>query len=318
MGGWIRGASRCVEPGMTIDTQRIELRRLIRRQHGVLSLEQALAAGYTRQGVARKVAEKAWFPEGPRTYLVAEHPRTPRSRAVAALLSLGPDATLVGDSAAWWWGLLDTPPTRTRAAVPPERRPRPRKDVDVVRRTIAPVDRVRLSGLAVTARALTVLDAAALLGLGAGAQVADRALQTEMVTVEKLRETHARTAGRHGTTVGVQLIALAAGGARSWAERTLHTAMRAAGVVGWCANARIVLPGYGRAVGDVVFEEQKVVVEVDGWAYHRDLRAFLRDGPRQSALAAAGWVVLRTHWYELRADAAAFLARLRQTLWARS
>ena len=38
----------------------------------------------------------------------------------------------------------------------------------------------------------------------------------------------------------------------------------------------------------------------------------------ETALAAAGWVVLRTHWYELRADAAAFLARLRQTLWARS
>jgi len=61
-----------------------------------------------------------------------------------------------------------------------------------------------------------------------------------------------------------------------------------------------------------------VIVEVDGWPYHRDLRAFLVDGPRQSALVAAGWVVLRTHWYELREDRAAFLARLRATLRARS
>ncbi|MFC5140226.1 DUF559 domain-containing protein [Actinomycetospora rhizophila] len=303
---------------MTTETQRTEFRRLIRRQHGVLSLEQAKAAGYTRQAVARKVAQKAWFPAGPRTYQIAEHARTPRSCAVATLLSLGPDATLVGDSAAWWWGLLDTAPTRTRAAVPPDRRPRPRDDVDVVRRAIAPADRVRVSGIAVTARALTVLDAAAVLGLDAGAEVADRALQKEMVTVEKLRETHTRTAGRRGTTIGGEIIALAAGGAASWAERTLHTEMRAAGVVGWSANTEIVLPGYGRALGDVVFEEEKVIVEVDGWAYHRDLRAFLRDGPRQSALAAAGWVVLRTHWYELRGQPAVFLARLVETLRSRS
>ena len=68
----------------------------------------------------------------------------------------------------------------------------------------------------------------------------------------------------------------------------------------------------------MVFEEEKVIVEVDGWAYHRDLRAFLVDGPRQSALVAVGWVVLRTHWYELREDRAAFLARPRTTLRARS
>ena len=52
----------------------------------------------------------------------------------------------------------------------------------------------------------------------------------------------------------------------------------------------------------MVFEAERVVVEIDGWAYHRDLRAFLVDGPRQSALVAAGWVVLRTHWYELREE----------------
>jgi len=68
----------------------------------------------------------------------------------------------------------------------------------------------------------------------------------------------------------------------------------------------------------VVFEEEKVIVEVDGWAYHRDLRAFLVDGPRQSALAAEGWVVLRTHWHELTGDPDAFLERLRRTLISRS
>ncbi|MEJ2885618.1 type IV toxin-antitoxin system AbiEi family antitoxin domain-containing protein [Actinomycetospora aeridis] len=298
--------------------QHIELRKLIRRQHGVVSLEQAVKAGYSRQAVARKVATKAWFPAGPRVYQVGEHNKTARSRTVTALLSLGPDATLVGTSAAWWWGFCDTPPPRTQVAVPPGRRPRPRDDVDIVRRAIASVDRTKLSGVAVTSRALTVLDAAAELGLDDGATVADTALQKGSVTVESLREAHTRTAGRRGATIGAQIVALAAGGARSWAERALHREMRAVGITGWSANTGIDLPGYGRALGDVVFDEEKVIVEVDGWAYHRDLRAFLVDGPRQSALAAAGWVVLRTHWYELRQAPDVFVARLRATLRARS
>jgi very-short-patch-repair endonuclease len=45
-----------------------------------------------------------------------------------------------------------------------------------------------------------------------------------------------------------------------------------------------------------------VLVEIDGWAYHRDLRAFVRDTARQNALVLAGWVVIRTTWYELTED----------------
>jgi very-short-patch-repair endonuclease len=307
-----------VEAGVSTDAQRIRLRQQIRRQHGVVSLEQARAAGYTRRAVARKIATKAWFPAGPRVYLVGEHHETPRSRSVAAVISLGPDATLDGVSAAWWWGLHDTSPARPQVAVPPARRPRPRDAVDVTRRVIAPEDRARVGGIAVTTRTLTVLDAAARLGLEDGARVADRALQTGAASIAGLREVHTRTAGRRGAPIGAELIALADGGARSWAERALHAGFRRAGIAGWTANTEIVLRGFGRAVGDVVFEEAKVIVEVDGWAYHRDLRAFLRDGPRQSALAAAGWVVLRTHWYELREDPGAFLRRVRATVRARS
>ncbi|MEJ2861333.1 type IV toxin-antitoxin system AbiEi family antitoxin domain-containing protein [Actinomycetospora flava] len=303
---------------MSTKQQQIEFRRLVRRQSGVVSLDQAAAAGVSRQSVARKVAEKAWFPVGPRVYQVGEHEETPRSRIVGALLSLGPDATLVGPSAAWWWGLRDDPPARPTVAVPPERRPRPRDDVDVLRRRIADAERTRVSGIAVTTRALTVLDAAAALGLDEGARVADRALQRGAVTVDSLRAAHRRTSGRRGAPVGAELIALADDGARSWAERELHRRMVAGGLTGWRANTGIALPGFGRAVADVAFEEQKVIVEVDGWAFHRDLRAFLRDGPRQSALAAAGWVVLRTHWYELRGAPEAFLDRLRRTLRTRS
>jgi very-short-patch-repair endonuclease len=182
---------------------------------------------------------------------------------------------------------------------------------------VAPADRTSLNGLRVTTRAVTVLDAAVALGLEDGSRLVDRALLRSRVDLAALRAAHERRPGRHGAVRAQRLLALADGGARSEAERRTHRLLRGAGITGWGANAEIVLPGFGPVLGDLVFAAEKVVVEIDGWAYHRDLRAFLRDGPRQSALAAAGWVVLRTHWYELHEDPDAFLGALRRTLAAR-
>jgi very-short-patch-repair endonuclease len=303
---------------MSTVAQLSTLRRLARAQHGVLSLEQARAAGLSDDTIRRRVASKAWRPAGVRVFQVAEHDETPASRTVAAMLSIGDAAVLVGRSAAWWWDLHDRPPAWVEVAVGREHQVRPRDGVDVTRRDVDPADRARHRRLATTTRACSVLDAAVRLGLNDGAQLMDRALVRRRVRLDDLHAAHHRAIGRHGAPLAGRLLVLAAGGARSQAERQAHRLMRGAGIRGWTADTEIVLPGYGRAVGDVVFEEEKVIVEIDGWAYHRDLPAFLIDGPRQSALAAVGWVVLRTHWHELVGDPDAFLAALRRTLATRS
>ena len=292
--------------------------RTLRRQSGVIHRDQVLAAGLSEDAIDRALAERAWHRVGPQVYQSADHDETPRSRHHAAVLSAGDGAVLVGRSAAWWWRLAPTAPATVELAVAPPRRPRSRPGVAVARRRIDPADRTVVAGLLVTKRAPTVLDAAVGLGLEDGARLMDHSLLTGAVGLDRLREVHTRTAGRPGTVIGRELLALAAGGARSEAERVAHRELRAGGVTGWAANVEIALPGFGVAVGDLVFAAEKVVVEVDGWAFHRDLRAFLRDGPRQSALAAAGWTVLRTHWFELRESPAAFVGRVRTTLTRRS
>ncbi|TDQ58644.1 very-short-patch-repair endonuclease [Actinomycetospora succinea] len=292
------------------------IRRLVRAQHGVVSLEQARTAGLSDETVRRRVGTRAWLPAGPRVFLVAEHEETPASRTVAAMLSVGEGAVLVGLSAAWWWDLYERPPALIDIAV--GRQVRPRDGVRLRRRDIPPADRTRCRRLAVTCRPATVLDAGVALGLQGGARLMDNALLRRRVTLPALREAHHRGLGRQGATLAGKLLVLAGDGARSEAERRAHRLMRRAGIGGWSANTEIVLPGFGRALGDVVFAEEKVVLEIDGWAYHRGLRAFLLDGPRQSALAAAGWVVVRTHWHELTGDPDTFLATLRRTLAARS
>jgi very-short-patch-repair endonuclease len=183
---------------------------------------------------------------------------------------------------------------------------------------VAKAERTVRYGLRVTTPVPTVLDAAASLGVDRGARVVDRALQRRVVTLEALRRAQVRRSGRRGAPVTARLLALAAGGAVSEAERLAHSQMRTGGIGGWLANVPMDVPGFGRAVVDVAFPEQKVILEIDGWAFHRDLRAFLVDGPRQAALTADGWVVVRTHWYELTETPEVFLATLRRVLASRS
>lgn len=290
------------------------LRATLRRQDGVISLRQARELGMSTRSVRRRLATRAWVPAGPAVFRATDHEVTPRSTIRAAMLSLGDHATLVGVSAAWWWHLHDTAPAPVQVAVDPRCRPRPRAGVDVRRVPVAAIDRTVSRCVALTKPTPTVLEAATRLGPVAGARLMDNALLKNTVHLDGLRQVHERTAGRAGTLAARRLLALAAGGARSEAERVAHRELRRGGIVGWTANHEIDLPGYGRAVGDVVFEAEKVVLEIDGWTYHREQRAFLRDGPRQSALAAAGWVVLRTHWFELTEQPEQLLRALRATL----
>lgn len=294
----------------------LRLRLLISRQDGVISLDQALEIGLSREAVRRRVAAKKWFPMGHRVYQDAAHQPTPRSELRAAMLSLGGGAVLVGEGAAWWWGLLEDRPRTFEIAVERQQRPRPR--TTLVRRSVRPADRTVLRGIRLTTPAPTVLDAAVGLGLVGGAALFDTALQRRKVSLDDLRRARIRRSGRPGAPLLDRLMTLAEGGAVSEAERLAHTELHGAGIAGWVANRPITVAGFGRAVADIAFDEQRVIVEVDGWAYHRGRRAFLLDGPRQTALAAAGWVVVRTHWHELTTSPEVFVANLRRVLAGRT
>jgi very-short-patch-repair endonuclease len=64
----------------------------------------------------------------------------------------------------------------------------------------------------------------------------------------------------------------------------------------------------------------KLIVEIDGFAYHGDRDAFERDRQRLNILTAAGWTVLRFTWRQIHDDPAAVVAQIKQTrrlLWTR-
>lgn len=278
--------------GMHID-------EILRDQDGVVGRKQAIEAGMTGAGIAWRLSTGTWIRVAPEVFRSAAHPETDRSRLRTHALWLGDDATLIGVGAAWWLRMVDDPPACFRFAVPAVRRVRSRGEARVLRRDLAEDERMTVGGVPVTTRAVTVLDAVAELGVTAGADLMDRVLLRGRVSQEALLDAYRAGMGRRGWSTAARLLALAAGGARFEAERRLHRQLRLAGVTGWTAELPVHLPGYGDALLDLAFAECRVVVEVDGWAYHRDLDAFRRDRSRQNALVLAGWTVVRVTWHDL-------------------
>ena len=159
------------------------------------------------------------------------------------------------------------------------------------RRDLKPADVVDRKGLPVTELALTVVEAA--VRRGGGARLMDSALQRH-VEIRDLWRAHLRNKGRWGSPAARLLLQVASEGARSEAERLLIRLLKTARITGWRPN--YPLAGYRI---DVAFPNQRVAVEVDGWAFHSEQEDFQNDRERQNNIALLGWQVLRFTWLDL-------------------
>lgn len=96
--------------------------------------------------------------------------------------------------------------------------------------------------------------------------------------------------------------------AHSEAERRLIAIVREAGLAGWRANAWVTVAGH-RFVADLLFEEARVIVEVDGRAWH-GLDRQNYDAARQNRLTLAGWRVLRFDWWAITEEPERVIAEI--------
>ena len=92
---------------------------------------------------------------------------------------------------------------------------------------------------------------------------------------------------------------------RSEGERRLKALCKAAGLPLPQMNARVA----GWEV-DAFWPAQRVVVEVDGYKYHRTRRRFESDRRKDAALQAAGYRVVRITWRRLTQEPLAVSAQL--------
>lgn len=300
---WVTGNLRrpaAVALGVNVDSY-------LRRQAGVISHQQALAAGMSRSAVQRRVSAGQWRQLHPGVYLATDRERTDEVRLRAAVLWAGTGAAAHGIAAAWWHELWPRLPSPLEVTVPRTRAPRRRPGVALRYRTIDAQDLTEYRDMPITSVALTAIEAAVALG-PKGSMLLDRALQ-RYVTFGWVYRTHCRNLGRHGSAAASAMLVAAADRAASHAERLLVELLRVAGISGWKLNH--AWEGY---LIDLAFPVQRVAIEVDGWAWHTTPERFVHDRQRQNALANGGWHVLRFTWHDLTGRADAVIRDIRTAL----
>lgn len=224
-----------------------------------------------------------------------------------ALQAWRPDAVVTGAAAAklTFWPDL-TVDTVTVAVPRLDCRPRGYR----IEKRRVPADLVLESaGLRLTAPALTALD----LCPSHGGDAIDAVLRSRRATLADLRQALDDSAGRRGQAVSRRLLLDSRDEPWSEAERKAHRLLRAAGIEGWRTNLRVVVRGACYYL-DIAFPEQRLVLEIDGRAFHSDGGAFEHDRARQNDLVLAGWTVLRFTWAMLEEHPDAFVAAVLEAL----
>ncbi|MBT0566667.1 type IV toxin-antitoxin system AbiEi family antitoxin domain-containing protein [Williamsia sp. CHRR-6] len=268
-----------------------ELRRHLAERDGVITRKEALRLGLSGSAVGRRVDNGEWRCVGRGIYVVDDRRLDDRARMRIACARVGEGAVLAGSAAAWWHGIAGSAP-RVIAVIAPRGRSGGRiPGLRLTHRELDPRDVVELSGLRVVTSEFAVLEAAA---CEADVALLDVSLLRRRVTLDGLWAVHRRYPLRRGATSARRVLEAAQSGARSEAEHRVHRVLRQAGINGWQANVEV--DGY---VGDLVFVQARLIVEIDGMAFHSDAAAFQRDRSRQNALVNVGWRVLRFTWADV-------------------
>ena len=283
-----------------------QIHRIMARQDGVITARQAMGAGMTSAAIQRRLSGGNWRRLRSGVYLRCDRVHSANVELRATVLAAGAEAAAHGPSAAWWLGLVDRPPRELSVTIPVNRAVVSAPGVRIRRRTLDWCDVTVHRDLRVTDVPLTVLETA--VAIPNGSALLDRALQRH-TTLAILWRTHERNLGRRGSAAATKLLTAAAEGGSSEAERVLHRLLRGAGITGWTMHLRAC--GYEL---DVAFLDQRIAIEVDGWAWHHQVDRFEHDRVRQNVLVNAGWRVLRFTWHQLHGSPASVVEHIRSAL----
>jgi hypothetical protein len=213
---------------------------------------------------------------------------------MAAVLAVGAGAVLSHRDAAALHGMRPTPEGR-RVSVSTPAHARAVAGVWLkARRTLAEEDRAVVRAIPVTSPARTLVDLAPMLTAAQLQSTLGEADRRGLLDVAAVERALARTKGRHGhghRRLRDALDAHARHGAvlaRSWLEERFLDLVLTAGLPRPLLNA----PAAGFEV-DALWPGERVVVELDGWADHKERAAASRDRDKTNQLQVTGYVVLR-------------------------
>jgi len=289
----------------------LELAKLARRQHGLVTIAQLRSAGLSDSAIRNRVRGGRLHRLHRGVYAVGHTAVSWQSRCLAAALAVGPDAVVSHSSAAALYGFIERPPRATDVVL--TRQVRPRQGIHTHETTdLGPQDRTRRDGIPMTSAARTLLDLADTIPPDRLRRAVREAYVRRLVTTRELERTAAGARGRHGASRLAAVVAEGPVRTRSELEDRLLELLRAHDLR---PAVNVAIEGLARPVEvDFLFADQRLVVEADGARFHDNALARESDADRQAMLEAAGYRVLRVTWRQATRDARATVERVRRAL----
>jgi len=290
-----------------------ELLRLLRRQDGVVTRQQALDAGLTPSALRHRTRPGGpWQTPVPGVHVAVTGTLTERQRRRVALLHVGPGAQLGSWTAVRSWGLRAGPArTAVHVLAPHSRHVASRAGVVVERTTRLPVP-VRVDGLDVSPLPRAVVDAARrLTSLVEVRALLAEPVQRGLVTVDQLAD---ELAGGPvgGSRLARRVLAEVADGVRSATEAELRLLLRRSPLLRSARWDVRLVTSDGRWLADVdcYVAEAGLVVESDSRAWHLSPEHWERTMARHSRMTAAGLRVVHVSPRRHRTDGPRVLAEV--------
>jgi very-short-patch-repair endonuclease/predicted transcriptional regulator of viral defense system len=263
------------------------------RQGGVISRAQLIAAGLSAKAIDSRVAAGRLHIVHRGVYAVGHTVVGAVGLRWAAVLACGEGAVLSHASAADAWGLVASAARTMHVTVPGRAGRKRRRGIRIHRpESLHPAEMTTLAGLPITTPARTLLDLAAggLDGrrLEAALDCAERALRLDWAELRRLLERHAGRAGAPALNATLARYVPGSVDTRSKLEEI---------VLELCDEFAIPRPQVNHVIEgrirDFYWPDARLVVEADGYGYHRSPTAFNDDRERDVRLTLAGLRTLR-------------------------
>jgi very-short-patch-repair endonuclease len=264
-----------------------EVAVLAERQHGVVTFQQLLATGISASGVVRRL-QAGWLHRLHRqVYAVGHRGLSNEGRWLAAVLAVGDDSALSHRSGSEHLGLLPPSMGDVDVSVSGGGGRRKRRGIRIHRLpSLTEADIVVRDEIRVTTPARTLRDL------------------KRVVTASEHRR-----AVRQAEVLGYELGGVEVDGTRSELEYLFLRLIRRHHLPKPEVNARV-----GPFLVDFLWRRERLVVETDGWRYHRGAFAAADDEERDRQLRRWGYQVLRFTYVQVTRDPRCVAAAVRQAL----
>jgi hypothetical protein len=282
---------------------------LVRRQHGVVARKQLLDLGFSAMAIRHRVKVGRLYPMRTGVYAVGRPQISREGRWMAAVLACGEEAMLSHRSAAALWGFGEEHPHYIEVSV--------RRHSTLRRTGIRVHDRAGLwnrdlatrLGIPVTEPVRTFLDLASVTGPKTVERAINEADKLHVIDADSLRE----ALDDHPGQPGIRLLRHVLDKhtfrlSDDELERLFRPLAAAAG---------LPVPLTKHVVNefevDFYWPDLGLVVETDGWRYHRTPSAQSRDALRFQTHVANGLTPLRFSHYQVKYEPRHVRAILEQT-----